>query len=33
MSIVKMIIEQHHGTIEVESEVDKGTAFTVKIPF
>lgn len=32
MSIVKMITEQHHGTIEVESEVDKGTTFTVKIP-
>jgi two-component system, NtrC family, sensor kinase len=26
------IIDQHHGTITVESEVNKGTTFTVKLP-
>jgi len=30
--IVKQIIHQHKGTIEVLSEVDKGTQFTIKIP-
>ncbi|MDW8438619.1 MAG: ATP-binding protein, partial [Chloroherpetonaceae bacterium] len=32
LSIVYKIIEQHRGTITVQSEVGKGTEFTIKIP-
>ena len=32
LSIVKRIVESHFGRIEVESKVDKGTTFTVKLP-
>jgi len=32
LSIVKKIVEAHRGRIEVESEVDKGTTFTVLLP-
>jgi signal transduction histidine kinase len=32
LSISYQIIEKHHGTIEVISEVGKGTEFTIKIP-
>ncbi|RSD28609.1 sensor histidine kinase [Mesobacillus subterraneus] len=32
LSIVKHIIELHNGTIEVESEIQKGTTFTIKLP-
>ncbi|CAM3816324.1 ATP-binding protein [Mesobacillus thioparans] len=32
LSIVKHIIELHNGKIEVESEIQKGTAFTIKLP-
>jgi two-component system sensor histidine kinase/response regulator len=32
LSIVKAIIEQHHGKIEVESELNKGSKFTVSLP-
>ena len=28
----RKIIEAHHGTIEVESEVNKGTRFTLRLP-
>lgn len=32
LSIVKEIVEAHHGTIQVESVLDSGTQFTVRIP-
>ncbi len=32
LTIVKRIIEAHSGTIEVDSEMDKGTSFIIKIP-
>jgi two-component system sporulation sensor kinase A len=32
LAICKKIVEQHSGTINVESEVNKGTTFTIKLP-
>jgi signal transduction histidine kinase len=32
LAIVKNIIEQHHGTIDVESEVGKGATFIITLP-
>lgn len=32
LSIVSQVVEDHHGTIQVESHVGKGTAFTVSFP-
>lgn len=32
LSIVKKIVEMHDGRIEVESELRKGTIFTVHLP-
>ena len=32
LSIVQKIIDLHKGTIAVESELDKGTTFTVRLP-
>ena len=30
LSVVKAIIELHGGTVEVESEINKGTQFTIR---
>jgi heavy metal sensor kinase len=32
LALAKWIVEQHHGTIEVESQPDKGSCFTVRLP-
>ena len=32
LAIVKSIVEHHHGQVNVESEVDKGTSFTLSLP-
>ena len=32
LAVTKWIIQEHHGTIDVESEVNRGTTFTVKLP-
>ena len=32
LAITKEIIDQHNGTITIESEVGKGTTFTLRIP-
>lgn len=32
LALVKQIIESHHGVIEVESEVGKGTLFRIHLP-
>ncbi|MGA9172892.1 MAG: HAMP domain-containing sensor histidine kinase, partial [Thermoactinomyces sp.] len=32
LSIVKKIVDLHYGQIQVESEVGKGTTFTVRLP-
>jgi signal transduction histidine kinase len=32
LAIVKWIVEAHHGTVSVESELGKGSTFTVEIP-
>jgi signal transduction histidine kinase/CheY-like chemotaxis protein len=33
LSISKSIIERHEGTIEVESDLNKGSCFQIKLPF
>jgi signal transduction histidine kinase len=32
LSIAYGVIERHGGTIDVESQEDKGTTFTVRLP-
>lgn len=32
LTVVKGIIEEHQGTIAVESEAGKGTTFTIHLP-
>lgn len=32
LSLTKNLVEMHHGTIQVSSEVGKGTVFTIEIP-
>jgi two-component system phosphate regulon sensor histidine kinase PhoR len=32
LAIVKHIVNRHRGTLQVESELGKGTAFTVYLP-
>jgi signal transduction histidine kinase len=32
LSIVYSIIESHHGTIKVDSKLNEGTTFTIRIP-
>jgi signal transduction histidine kinase len=32
MAIVKKIVDEHQGTIEIESEVGRGTTITIKLP-
>jgi len=33
LSYVKAIVEEHHGKISIESEVNKGSKFKVFLPF
>jgi len=32
LSLAKRIVEEHHGRIEVESKLDKGTTFSGMLP-
>ena len=33
LSLIKELVQMHHGTIGVESKLNEGSVFTVKIPF
>jgi two-component system sensor histidine kinase HydH len=32
LAVCHQIIEQHHGTVEVKSEIDRGTIITIHLP-
>jgi len=32
LAVTKKIIEDHHGSIDVQSEINRGTKFTVRLP-
>ena len=32
LAVTKQIIERHHGFISVDSELDRGTTFTINLP-
>jgi signal transduction histidine kinase len=32
LAIVKKVVDQHDGSIQFESELGKGTTFTIKLP-
>ena len=32
LAIVKSIAERHHGSVSVESQLGKGSTFTIKLP-
>ena len=32
LSLVKAVVRAHHGSVEVASEVGRGSAFTVNLP-
>jgi len=32
LAVVKKIVEEHKGRVEVSSEIGKGTIFTIRIP-
>jgi signal transduction histidine kinase len=32
LAVTKKIVEEHKGSIEVQSHVDRGTTFTLKLP-
>ena len=32
LPLAKAVVEAHHGTIEVDSELGKGTTFTLNFP-
>ena len=32
LSLVQWVVEQHKGRVEVQSELHKGTCFTVRLP-
>lgn len=32
LSLVKSIVERHHGTVEVDSQLNQGSTFTIRLP-